>query len=61
VYYPTLVNLLFFTFAAMIDNLLYFLKGCILSNLEWGSYHTTPIDDDENDRRRLTEPVQVPR
>jgi len=53
VYYPILINLTYFSFTVAVDNLLYFLKGCILSNIEWGSYHPTLVDDRE--RIRLSE------
>jgi hypothetical protein len=34
-----MINLLFFVISMTVDNLLYFLKGCMVNNVEWGSYH----------------------
>jgi hypothetical protein len=49
----------FFSFATIVDNLLYFLKGCILQNLIWGSYHTNSEDEEER-RDFVVVPLDIP-
>jgi hypothetical protein len=51
VFQPQMIVFTTFTLTVLIDNTLYFLKGAMLSNFSWGSYHNIPriLDSDSQD------------